>query len=67
MQPDGALNVSADPPELPDPSDSDARTGWPAPLWALGEGYRAFRASIRRSPLPAERLDLALGALDRRC
>ncbi len=46
MQPDGTLNPSAEPVELPDPSDSDASSYWVArTLWALGEGYAAFSGS----------------------
>ena len=43
MQPDGTLNPSADPVELPDPSDSDASYWLARSVWAFGEGYRAFR------------------------
>jgi hypothetical protein len=66
MQPGGTLNPSADPKELPDPSDSDASYWLARSIWALGEGYEAFRnadpgfASFLRT-----RLDLALDALDR--
>ena len=66
MQPDGALHPSANPPETPDPSDSGASYWLARTIWALGEGYAAFRG-----PDPAfarflrERLDLAVGALDR--
>lgn len=45
MQPDGTLNPSADPVELPDPSDSDASYWVARTLWALGEGYAAFVAT----------------------
>ncbi|WP_156027908.1 hypothetical protein [Candidatus Solirubrobacter pratensis] len=66
MQPDGTLNVSADPPETPDPSDSGASYWLARTIWALGEGYAAFR---RDDPAFAaflrDRLELALGALDR--
>jgi hypothetical protein len=66
MQPDGTLHPSADPPELPDPSDS-ADSYWLArTLWALGEGYAAF------APVDPEfaaflggRFRLALGAVER--
>ncbi len=45
MQPDGTLNPSAEPVELPDPSDSDGSSYWVArTIWALGEGYAAFAA-----------------------
>src|SRR4051794_17021266 len=62
MQPDGTLNVSADPPETPDPSDSGASYWLARTVWALGEGYAAFR---RDDPAFAaflrDRLELALG------
>ena len=66
MQPDGTLNRSADPPESPDPSDS-ADSYWLArTLWALGEGYAAFkRADPRFASFLRERLTLALGAVSR--
>ncbi len=66
MQPDGTLNHSAEPPELPDPSDSDQSYWLARTIWALGEGYAAFRnqdpafASFLR-----DRLDLAIGAVNR--
>jgi hypothetical protein len=66
MQPDGTLNRSAEPKELPDPSDSDASYWLARTIWALGEGYAAFRgkdpafASFLRN-----RLELAVGAVDR--
>ncbi|MBY5162743.1 hypothetical protein [Salsipaludibacter albus] len=42
MQPDGTLNPSAEPVELPDPSDS-ADSYWLArTIWALGEGWATF-------------------------
>ena len=47
MQPDGTLNPSAEPVELPDPSDSDASYWLARTVWALGEGYAAFK---RRRP-----------------
>ncbi len=70
MQPDGTLNPSADPVELPDPSDSDASSYWVArTIWALGEGYAAFAGS--GDPADAafadflrERLELSIGAVD---
>jgi hypothetical protein len=66
MQPDGTLNPSAEPVEQPDPSDSDASYWLARTIWALGEGYAAFRdddpafASFLR-----ERLELSIGAVDR--
>ncbi len=66
MQPDGTLNPSAEPKELPDPSDSDASYWLARTVWALGEGYAAFRG---QDPAFAgflkDRLDLAVAALDR--
>ena len=66
MQPDGTLNPSADPKELPDPSDSDASYWLARSIWALGEGYGAFRnADPAFAAFLRTRLDLALDALDR--
>lgn len=66
MQPDGTLNPSAEPVELPDPSDSDASYWRARTIWALGEGYAAFAdedpdfaAFVRR------RLGLAIAAVGR--
>ena len=66
QQEDGTLNPSAIPVELPDPSDS-AESYWLArTVWALGEGYAAFR---REDPDFAAfllaRLHLCLDALGR--
>lgn len=65
MQPDGTLNPSAEPVELPDPSDS-APSYWLArTIWALGEGYAAFRgADPAFATFLRQRLDLAIAALD---
>jgi hypothetical protein len=66
MQPGGTLNPSADPPELPDPSDSGPSYWLARTVWALGEGYAVFRtvdpgfATFLRS-----RLELAIAALER--
>ena len=66
MQPDGTLNPSADPVELPDPSDSEESYWLARTIWALGEGYAAFQ---KQDPAFArflkQRLDLAVRALDR--
>jgi hypothetical protein len=43
MQPDGTLNPSALPKELPDPSDSGPSYWQARTVWALGEGYAAFK------------------------
>jgi len=66
MQPDGTLNPSADPPELPDPSDSGASYWLARAIWALGEGAAAFAADAPAfAAFLGERLDLAVSALDR--
>jgi hypothetical protein len=66
MQPDGTLNPSADPKELPDPSDSGPSYWLARAIWALGEGYEAFRvADPDFAAFLRARLDLALDALDR--
>ena len=66
MQPDGTLNKSADPPETPSPSDSDASYWLARTIWALGESYAAFQ---NEDPAFAKflrgRLDLAVRAVDR--
>ncbi len=66
MQPDGSLNRSPKPVELPDPSDS-AESYWLArTVWALGEGYAAFAEQDPAfATFLAQRLDLALYALNR--
>jgi hypothetical protein len=70
MQPDGTLNPSAEPVELPDPSDSDASAYWVArTIWALGEGYAAFAASDEPddeafAAFLRDRLELSIGAVD---
>jgi hypothetical protein len=66
MQPDGTLNPSADPPELPDPSDSGPSYWLARTVWALGEGYAAWRTADREfAAFLRQRLDLAIAALDR--
>ncbi|MBG0566586.1 hypothetical protein [Actinoplanes aureus] len=66
MQPDGTLNPSADPPELPDPSDSGPSYWLARTLWALGEGYAAWRSADREfAAFLRQRLDLAVTALQR--
>jgi hypothetical protein len=66
MQPDGSLNPSAEPVELPDPSDSDASYWLARTVWALGEGYAAFKkAEPAFARFLEQRMDLALGAIDR--
>ena len=66
MQPDGTLNPSAEPAEQPDPSDSDASYWLARTIWALGEGYAAFRTSDPAfASFLRDRLELAIGAVDR--
>jgi hypothetical protein len=66
MQPDGTLNPSAEPVELPDPSDSDASYWLARTIWALGEGYAAFDdADPAFASFLRDRLDLAVDAVDR--
>lgn len=66
MQPDGSLNRSAEPVELPDPSDSDASYWLARTIWALGEAVPAFREEDPRFARFLERrLALSLGAVDR--
>lgn len=66
MQPDGTLNPSAEPKELPDPSDSGPSYWLARTVWALGEGYAAWRtADPAFAAFLRERLDLAIAALER--
>ncbi len=66
MQPDGTLNRSATPKEEPDPSDSGPSYWLARTTWALGEGYAAFRqADPAFAAFLADRMNLAVGALDR--
>ena len=66
MQPDGTLHPSADPKDSPDPSDSDASYWLARTVWALGEGYPAFRkADPAFARFLKRRLDLAVAALQR--
>ncbi|WP_253905871.1 hypothetical protein [Arthrobacter sp. H5] len=66
QQPDGELNPSAEPVELPDPSDS-AESYWLArTVWALGEGYAAFQeADPTFAGFLQDRLHLSLEAMNR--
>jgi hypothetical protein len=66
MQPDGTLNPSPTPVELPDPSDSGASYWLARTVWALGEGYAAFRETDPDfADFLRTRLELAIAALDR--
>ena len=66
MQPDGTLNPSAEPVELPDPSDSDASFWVARTIWALGEAYAAFKTSDPAfAGFLRDRLELSIDAVDR--
>ena len=66
MQPDGTLNPSAEPVELPDPSDSAASYWLARTVWAFGEGYAAFRGvDSKFAAFLRARLELAIAALER--
>jgi hypothetical protein len=66
MQPDGTLNRSAEPIELPDPSDSGASYWVARTIWALGEGYAAFRdVDPAFAGFLRDRMKLSVGAVDR--
>ena len=66
MQPDGTLNPSPEPVELPDPSDSGASYWLARSLWAFGEGYAAFQHSDPEfAAFLQDRMRLGIGALDR--
>ena len=66
MQPDGTLNPSPTPTETPNPSDSAASYWLARTVWALGEGYAAFRGADHAfASFVRARLDLAVAALDR--
>ena len=66
MQPDGTLNPSPQPVELPDPSDSGASYWLARSLWAFGEGYAAFKnVDPEFAAFLQDRLRLGVGALDR--
>lgn len=66
MQPDGTLNPSADPADVPDPSDSGPSYWLARTVWALGEGYAAFRHVDRAfAAFLRDRLELAIAALER--
>ena len=66
MQPDGDLNPSAEPVELPDPSDSEDSYWLARTIWAFGEGYAAFeRSDPAFAAFLQARLRLAVRALER--
>jgi hypothetical protein len=66
MQPNGSLNPSPTPADSPNPSDSGASYWLARTIWALGVGYADFRAADPSfAAFLGQRLDLAIGALDR--
>jgi hypothetical protein len=66
MQDDGTLNPSAEPAELPDPSDSGESYWLARTLWALGEGYAAFRdVDAEFAAFLQDRMQLGVAAVDR--
>ncbi|MET7418810.1 hypothetical protein [Dactylosporangium sp. NPDC005555] len=69
QQPDGTLNRSGIPAESPDPSDSGESAWLARTVWALGEGYAAFRTDEQGDPDFAaflrRRLRLAMSAISR--
>ena len=66
MQPDGTVNPSPLQPDSPNPSDSDASYWLARTLWALGEGYAAFRhADPAFAAFLKTRMNLSVTALQR--
>ncbi len=66
MQPDGRLNPTPTPADTPNPADSGASYWLARTVWALGEGYAAFRTQDPGfGRFLAAREDLAVRALDR--
>jgi len=66
MQPDGTLNPSPEPVELPDPSDSGESYWLARSLWAFGEGYAAFADDDPGfAAFLQQRLQLGVAALER--
>jgi hypothetical protein len=66
MQPDGSLNPSPTPVELPNPSDSGASYWLARSLWAFGEGYAAFKDTDPRfASFLQQRIQLGVSALNR--
>lgn len=66
IQPDGTLNPSAVPVELPDPSDSGPSYWLARTIWAFGEGYAAFAAADPSfAAFLRDRLRLSVDAVER--
>ncbi|BDZ48961.1 hypothetical protein GCM10025867_12020 [Frondihabitans sucicola] len=66
MQPDGTLNPSPVPVELPNPSDSGNSYWLARSLWAFGEGYAAFhKTDPAFAAFLQQRIQLGVKALDR--
>ena len=68
MQSDGELNPSAEPVELPDPSDSGDSYWQARTLWAFGEGYAAFeREDPEFAAFLRDRIRLSVGRWTATC
>jgi hypothetical protein len=66
MQPDGSLNPTPTPPDSPNPSDSGPSYWFGRTIWALGEGYNAFRAADPAfAAFLSDRFMLCLAVLER--
>jgi hypothetical protein len=66
MQPDGSLNPSPTPVELPNPSDSGDSYWLARSIWAFGEGFAAFKdADPDFASFLQQRLQLGVSALER--
>lgn len=66
MQPDGTLNPSPIPVELPNPSDSGDSYWLARSLWAFGEGYADFASSDSAfASFLQQRMQLGIAAVDR--
>ena len=66
MQPDGSLNPSPEPVELPNPSDSGDSYWLARSIWAFGEGFAAFQSvDPQFATFLQDRLQLGVDALNR--
>lgn len=66
QQNDGTLNLSPNPPDNPDPSNSGNSSWLARTIWALGEAYPAFAATDHDcAQFFADRMDVAISALNR--
>jgi hypothetical protein len=65
MQPGGALDLTPTPPDSPNPADAGPSYWMARSIWALGEGYQAFRtADPEFAATVASRLALAMDRLE---